>query len=62
MKLQKESPAGFAGKVNRVKEIRRRGKDGLKINQSGVCKVLREEGLTQEGVAGFIRGLRNDRA
>ena len=33
VKLQKESPAGSAaGKVNKVKEIRRRGKDGLKIN------------------------------
>ena len=33
MKLQKESPAGCAGKVNRVKEIRRKRKDGLKINR-----------------------------
>ena len=33
VKLQKESPAGCAGKVNREKEIRRRGKDGLKINR-----------------------------
>ena len=33
VKLQNESPAGCIGKVNRVKEIRRKGKDGLKINQ-----------------------------
>ena len=32
MKLQKESPAGCAGEGNRVMEISRRGKDGLKIN------------------------------
>ena len=32
VKLQKESPAGWLGKVNRIKEIRRR-KDGLKINR-----------------------------
>ena len=33
VKSQKESPVGCAGKVSRVKEIRRRGKDGLKINR-----------------------------
>ena len=32
-KLQKENPAGTLGKVNSVKEIRRRGKDSLKINR-----------------------------
>ena len=33
VKLQKESPAGCTGKkrINRVKEIRIRGKNGLKI-------------------------------
>ena len=44
-KLQKENPAGALGKVNRVKEIRRRGKDGLKINRQQPFvrkKVLRD--------------------
>ena len=36
VKLQKESPAGCAreGKQNRLKEIRRRGNDGLKITDT----------------------------
>ena len=33
VKLQKGSPAGCDGKVNRSKKIRRRGKNGLKINR-----------------------------
>ena len=33
VKLQKEIQQDALGKVNIVKEIRRRGKDGLKINQ-----------------------------
>ena len=36
VKLQKESPAGCVGKVNRVKEIRRREKDGLKITDNSI--------------------------
>ena len=34
VKLQKENPAGCTGKVNSVKEIRRREKDGLKITDN----------------------------
>ena len=33
VKLQKESPAGSAGAVNRVKEIRRRENEGFKDNR-----------------------------
>ena len=33
VKKQKENPAGCAGEGKQSKEIRRRGKDGLKINQ-----------------------------
>ena len=36
VKLQKESIAGCAGKVNRVKGIRRREKDGLKITDNSI--------------------------
>ena len=50
MKLQNESPAGqdALGKVNRLKEIRRRGKDGLKINRQPLvmnCQSLAEEDI-----------------
>ena len=33
VKLQRKVQQDAPGKVNRVKEIRRRGKDGLKINR-----------------------------
>ena len=36
VKLQKENPAGCAEKVNRVKKIRRREKDGLKITENSI--------------------------
>ena len=44
MKLLKESPAGYAGKGNRVKEIRRREKDGL-FRQLHFVMKSREEGV-----------------
>ena len=47
VKLLKESPADALGKVYRVKEIRRRRKDGLKINQQHFVrkKVSRAESV-----------------
>ena len=36
VKLQKKIQQDAPGKVNRVKEIRRRGKDGLKITDNSV--------------------------
>ena len=36
VKFHKENPAGYAGKVNRVKEMRRRKKDGLKITDNSI--------------------------
>ena len=45
VKLQKESPAGFSGEVNRVKETRRRGKDGLKIKIFVGKKVSRVDSV-----------------
>ena len=36
VKLQKEIQQDALGKVNRVKEIRRRGKDGLKITDNSI--------------------------
>ena len=50
VKLQKESLAGCAGKVNRVKEIRRRGKDGLKINRQQHFPFCEEESVTSVSV------------
>ena len=36
VKLQKENSAGCAGKVNRVKENRRREKNGVKITYNSI--------------------------
>ena len=44
MKLEKENPAGCAGKGKQSKKIRRREKDGL-FHQLHFVMKLREEGL-----------------
>ena len=36
VKIQKENPADMLGKVNRVKEIRGREKEGLKITDNSI--------------------------
>ena len=36
VKLHKENPAGWAGEGNRVKEIRRTEKDGIKITDNSI--------------------------